>query len=215
MSVERSIKILLLGLLLTLFAGCSSHQVKSTNHVPIDRVTEEIPEHLLLDVGIQIFDPGIDDAADSDELIFPEVRRAESRYMPVMLAETLQTSAAWGAVRVVPPANTNSDITIRGKILQSDGEMLALAINVSDISGTQWFDRVYRETASHYAYNKRLVNNADPFQGIYNQIANDILAHQRTLSDKETHNLRTIAELRFARDFSPTAFSNHLQETKD
>lgn len=204
-----------LSLLLAFLVGCSSHKVKSTNHVPVDRVTEEIPEHLLLDVGIQLFDPGIDDAADSDELIFPEVRKAESRYMPVLLAETLQTSAAWGAVRVVPPANTNSDVTVRGKIIQSDGEMLALAVTVSDISGAQWFERVYRETASHYAYNKRLVNNADPFQGIYNQIANDMLAHQRTLSEQETRNLRTIAELRFARDFSPTAFSDHLQETKD
>lgn len=194
-------------------AGCSSHKVKSTNHVPIERVSAEIPEHLLLDVGVQLFDPGIDDAADSDELIFPEVRKAESRFMPVMLAETLQTSAAWGAVRVVPPANQNSDVTVRGLILHSDGETLELRVSVSDISGQLWFERIYRESASHYAYNQKLVNGADPFQGIYNQIANDMLHHQRSLKDTDIQNLRTIAELRFARDFSPAAFQEHLAES--
>lgn len=202
-------------LLSALVAGCSSHKVKTTNHVPIDRVTAEIPEHLLLDVGVQLFDPGIDDAADSDGLIFPEVRKAESRYMAVVLAETLQVSAAWGAVRVVPPASSSSDVTVKGKILHSDGETLSLAISVHDVSGNHWFDRIYRESASHYAYNDRLVNGADPFQGIYNQIANDLLDHKQTLKDSEITNLRTIAELRFARDFSPSAFSEHLSQTKD
>lgn len=205
----------LMGLTCSLLMGCSSQTVKTTNHVPIERVSSEIPEHLLLDVGVQLFDPGIDDAADSDSLIFPEIRKAESRYMPVLLVQTLQTSAAWGAVRVVPPANTNSDISVRGKILQSDGEILELAISVSDISGEHWFDRIYRENASHYAYNERLIKGADPFQGIYNQIANDILTYKRTLSDNDIDNLRTIAELRFARDFSPSAFSEHLSQSKD
>ncbi|MBB3168822.1 hypothetical protein [Simiduia aestuariiviva] len=215
MSDSLFVRIPLLCLLFSILVGCSTHNVKSTNHVPVERVTQEIPEHLLLDVGVQLFDPGIDDAADADTLIFPEVRKAESRYMPVMLAETLQTAAAWGAVRVVPAANRNSDVTVRGKIIQSDGEQLELAIEVFDISGRHWFTRHYKETASHYAYNKRLVKDMDPFQGIYNQIANDLLAFQRTLSDTETRTLRTIAELRFARDFSPSAFSDHLQETKD
>ncbi|UTA46646.1 hypothetical protein L1F30_10775 [Simiduia sp. 21SJ11W-1] len=215
MKHRYALQLALFSLLIGALAACSIHKVKSTNHVPVERVSQEIPEHLLLDVGIQIFDPGIDDAADSDDLVFPEVRRAESRYMPVMLAETLQSSAAWGAVRVVPAANKNSDVTVRAKIVQSDGEQLELALEVLDISGREWFARTYHETASHYAYNKRLVKDVDPFQGIYNQIANDMLAFQRTLTDTETRNLRTIAELRFARDFSPQAFSDHLQETKD
>lgn len=204
--------VLVLGCLVS---GCSSHKVKTTNHVPIDRITAEIPEHLLLDVGVQLFDPGIDDAADADGLIFPEVRKAESRYMAVVLAETLQVSAAWGAVRVVPPASSSSDVTVKGKILHSDGETLSLAISVYDVSGHHWFDRTYRESASHYAYNDRLVNGADPFQGIYNQIANDLLEHKKTLSERDIANLRTIAELRFARDFSPSAFSDHLSQSKD
>lgn len=204
--------VLVLGCLVS---GCSSHKVKTTNHVPIDRITAEIPEHLLLDVGVQLFDPGIDDAADADGLIFPEVRKAESRYMAVVLAETLQVSAAWGAVRVVPPASSSSDVTVKGKILHSDGETLSLAISVYDVSGNHWFDRTYRESASHYAYNDRLVNGADPFQGIYNQIANDLLEHKKKLSERDIANLRTIAELRFARDFSPSAFSDHLSQSKD
>lgn len=200
--------------IVALASGCSSSRVKSTNHVPIDRVTTEIAENLLLDIGIQLLDPGIDDAADSDEIIFPEVRKAESRFIAVKLMDTLQTSAAWGAVRVVPASNNNSDITVKGKILHSDGEILELAIEVFDAAGEQWFERKYKEYASHYAYDRKLVNGADPFQGLYNQIANDMLAFKRTLKDAEIKNVRAISELRFASDFSPSAFDDHLKQDK-
>ena len=33
---------------------------------------------------------------------FPEVRRAEARYIPVHLKQTLQKASFWGTVRVVP-----------------------------------------------------------------------------------------------------------------
>jgi hypothetical protein len=52
----------------------------------------------------------------------------------------------------------------------------------------------------------------DPYQNVYNEIANDLLARRQRLSEKQLDTIRTIAELRFAVDLVPTAFSEHLEE---
>ena len=91
-----------LVLTLCLFiSGCVTETIKSTSIPSIQSSPDEIPEHRLLDLGIAIFDPGID-GEDLENIVFPEVRQAESRYMPYVLMEAIQDSAAWGAVRVIP-----------------------------------------------------------------------------------------------------------------
>jgi hypothetical protein len=213
----QSTAIGVLCLALLTMAGCSTHRVKSANHIPVERETAMLPESHLLDVGIQVFATGLDIAADNEELlVFPEVRKAESRFMPHQLMEALQTSAAWGAVRVVPGGYDAADVQVRGEILQSDGELLLLRIIVEDASGTQWFDRVYEGMASKYAYDRRpgREQGADPFQGVYNQIANDMLAFREKLSGEQLGSIRTIAELRFARSFSPEAFGGYLKASE-
>ena len=199
-----------LGLLAT---GCSSRVVKTANHAPVERVQAEIPEHLLLDVGVQIFDTGIEEAeAEGKTFIFPELRRAESRYFPYMLMETLQTSAAWGAVRVVPNEKNAIDVLVQGKIMESDGELLMLEISVSDATGRHWFTEEYESLTSKYSYDRRRREQADPFQGLYNQIANDMLAYRRKhFDDSAVTDIRTVAELRFASNFSPEAFNNYVK----
>ena len=205
-----------LCLLLAAGVGCSSRVVKSANHAPVERVQTEIAEELLLDVGIQIFDTGIEAAeAEGKTFIFPELRRAESRYFPYMLMETLQRSAAWGAVRVVPNDKNAIDILVQGQILESDGELLMLNIKVSDASGQEWYEKDYESLTSKYSYDRRRRDLEDPFQGLYNEIANDMLAYRRELTNQQVLDIRTIAELRFARAFSEDAFGTHLRQDKD
>ena len=96
----RSLALLGLGLLA---AGCVDQTVKSTTVPSVQTLEQELPEGQLMDVGIVIFDPGLDGEED-EEFLYPEVRRAEARYMPYLLLEAIQSSAAWGAVRVVPVA---------------------------------------------------------------------------------------------------------------
>lgn len=204
--------------MLVALASCSTQVIKTANHVPVERETGELPESHLLDVGVQVFGTGLDRVPDDEDLlIFPEVRKAESRYMPHQLTEALQTSAAWGAVRMVPDGHDAVDVMVRGEILQSDGEILLLRVVVEDASGRQWFDRVYEGLASKYAYERRpgVAAGIDPFKGVYNQVANDILAYREKLSEQELSDIRTIAELRFASDFSPEAFGEHLKQTED
>ena len=206
-------------LALSLAAGlsaCASRTVKTTSHTPVIQETGEIAEDQLMDVSIGQFDPGLDQAADDDDLvIFPEIRKAETRFVPYLLMETLQTSAAWGAVRVVPNEQSATDVYVKGEIINSDGENLKLSVQVKDATGREWFTRTYEDMASRYAYDpkKKLLN--DPFQGIYNRIANDMLRWRReNLSRTDITNLRTVAELKFAESFAPQNFDGHLEQDR-
>ncbi len=210
-STVRSVTALLASLLL--LAGCSSHTVKTTQTTPVIQEQAEIPESELLDVGIYLFDPGLDNANDDDEVVFPEIRNAESRFIPFRLMETLQTSAAWGAVRVVPTSQKAIDVSVSGAILKSDGEQLKIRVKVKDATGDQWFEKEYDGIASKYAYSKQRLGNVppEPFQNLYNQVANDMLNYRRKNFDGlALRTIRTTAELKFAQEFSPSAFGGHL-----
>lgn len=216
---KSSLSSTLIGCLsgLLLLGGCSTTTVKTTDVVPIMQQNEEIAEALLLDVGVVIFDPGHKEAlesTDEENIVFSEVRNAEARYFPHLVVNTLQTSAAWGAVRVVPNPQTAVDVILQGKILHSDGETLVLHIKVSDASGQPWFDREYTAVASRYAYDPKRTDH-DAFQNIYNEIANDLLSHKKRLSSKNILNVRTIAELKFAKSFAPQTFEQHLSTNKN
>lgn len=197
-----------------LIAGCSSTTVKSTAPIALEQETAAIPEAQLLDVGVLTFDPGLDSGKHS-EYTLPEVRNAEARYFANQLVDTLQQSAAWGPVRVIPSDDSIVDLYVEGTIIHSDGERLELAILARDTSGKVWLDRNYREVASKYAYDERNRNRQrDPFQNLYNRVANDLLEIQRQLPDGRPEELRTLSELRFARQFAPEAYSDYLRENR-
>ena len=161
---------------------------------------ETVPENELLDVAIAIFDPGLD-VADEDERIYPEVRRAEARYIPNVLADTLENSGAWGAVRVVPDEERISDLMITGTILHSDGESLELQILARDSRDYVWLNRVYKGNASRYAYDAKTRSQYDAFQGVYHQIANDLVMQFDQLGSAQRQDIRTVSELLFAKSF--------------
>lgn len=202
--------------LLTL-VGCTTTEVRTTAYTPLTVEDAAIAENRLLDVGIIQFNAGLDQQEDIDEddLVFPELRRAESRYIAVTLADALQSSQGWGAVRVIPSERTNIDVTVNGTIVQSDGETLTVEVTVADSRGQVWFTKQYTEQASHYAYDRKHPTKGDAFQGIYNRIANDMLVYRQQLSNQYIAELRTISEIRFARNFSPSAFDRYLVQDKN
>jgi len=165
----------------------------------------------LLDVGIPPLNDGLD-LTDEDDTVFPEVRYAETMYFSNQLAKTMEKSGAWGAIRVVPNTQVVMDVYLVGTIMQSDGETLDIDVRVYDTSGVEWMNRRYVHTTGKYSYDRRLKTLGDPFQNLFTQIANDVLEARELLSEADAVNLRRISELRFARDFSPEAFSNHIAE---
>ena len=192
-------------------AGCNTTTVKTTSYEQVHLESEVTPEELLLDVGVGIFNPGIDALSVEEEGVYPKIREAEARFIPFKLMETLQHTGNWGVVRVVPDRISEMDIWVDGEILKSDGENLWLQVSVEDASGKRWFSKKYTDIAGKYSYDGTTANRSEPFQKIYNQIANDMLAYRNQYDAGEIRTIRTIAELKFARDFSPEVFHDYLE----
>lgn len=191
-------------------AGCNTTTVKTTSYEQVVLESKVTPEELLLDVGVGIFNPGIDALSVEEEGVYPKIREAEARFMPFKLMETLQHTGNWGVVRVVPERISEMDLWVDGEILKSDGENLWLQVSVEDASGKRWFSKKYTGIAGKYSYDDTTANRSEPFQKVYNQIANDMLAWRNQFDAGEIRKIRTIAELKFARDFSPEVFHDYL-----
>ena len=200
---------------LTVLASCSTTTVKSTDVTPLKYSSAEVSEAELLDVGVIVFEAGIEEVLEDDNAItLPEIRRAESQFIPFHLTETLQQNGSWGAVRVIPNDSSMVDLYVHGDILHSEGETLELKITAKDSSGRTWFTREYKEIASRYSYDDRKRQAAEPFQGLYNRIANDLLKFRESLSAQQVQRIRTVTELKFAQSFSPEAFSEYMVKNK-
>jgi hypothetical protein len=215
MSGTRLILSIPIALLLT---GFTAPLAWAGDKAPVEAIQaqNEIPEENLLDVGIQVFDPGLpEDDEALDELeekgVFADVRKSEARYIPIQLAHTLQTTGYWGAVRVVPAANA-VDVMVSGTILSSNGKKLELEVRVHDARGKRWLKERYKQDADTSAYKKKnIAGQRDPYQSLYNRIANDILKKRNKLDDEEIQQLRTLSRLKFAADLAPTAFADYLK----
>ena len=197
--------------LVALLGGCVSETVKSTSVPALEAPDQLTPEAELLDVGVVVLDPGIS-AVEDEELVYPEVRKAEATFMATELAEVLTEQGGWGAVRVVPDDRQFSDLLVRGTILLSDGESLQLKIRVSDARGTVWLDKRYQGVTSRYAYEQGTRVKQDPFLAVYRMIANDMLAIFDHVPSADRVTIRRVAEMRFARDFASGAFADYLEE---
>ncbi len=213
LSLNRVAAIAALALMVS---ACETHTVKSTTYTPVISNSQDVPEELLLDVGVTIFDPGIDEIRrGEEELTNHEIRVAESRYAPFLLSETLQRSGNWGIVRLMPNAASPMDVLVSGTILQSNGEAMAMRIEVSDSTGRHWYTKEYDEVISQFSYEPSQRQQNDPFQVVYNNIANDLLAYrEQNLAADRILEIRTVSEMLFAQRFSPDAFSEYLGEDR-
>ena len=200
-----------------LVSACATHTVKTTSYTPVVQDSQDVPEDFLLDVGVALFDPGIDEyLGDDEETANPEIRVAESRYAPYLLAETLQRSANWGIVRVMPNSESPMDVQVSGTILRSNGEAMIIRVEVNDSRGRHWYTEEYEEVISQFSYDPQNRQKNDPFQAIYNKIANDLLTYrQRNIEASEVQEIRTVSELLFAQRFSDDAFVNYLARDRD
>ena len=196
---------------LILLQACTSTRVITANSTPAIQAQDTLPTSLLMDIGITPFDPNIPEAEEDLEkgFIIPDVRRAESGYMAYHLKDTLELTGNWGAVRVTPTSTNTVDLQVMGQILESDGEQLEARIWVIDSTGRTWLNKSYKDTASKFSYE---AIKEDPFQDLYNDIANDILMARNMMSAAEINNIRQVSELQFAKSLSPDAFDGYLVE---
>jgi hypothetical protein len=209
---------LFMALGLVLLSGCTSltTQQKVKGTVPVNNSVAEIPEDQLLDVWIEVFDPGElpADAEDASGLSM-DIREAEARYMPEHLRDTMEKTGYWGAVRMVPQGTAGSEVLVQGTILASDGEQLQLRITAQDATGRQWFNTRYQAEVEVRAYQSAERSRSEVFQSLYNTIANDLSRYRDRLGATDIVEIRRVAELRFAADLAPDAFADYLQHSDE
>jgi hypothetical protein len=200
----------------TLLAGCVVQDERPMTRVAAQKATSEVPQDELLDVAVRLFDPNVpqDPKKQEDEGIFPDVRNAESRYVPVLIRDTLEDTGQWGQVRVLPRDGTGMDVYVDGRIVVSDGRELELDVVVSDSSGRVWYRKTYQGAADTRAYRDTVSKPADPFENLYNTLANDMLAARGQLSRTELVQLHEITNLRFDADLAPYAFAQYLAQDR-
>jgi len=192
-------------------SGCTVNEVIHAETSKLDTASLQISESMLLDVGIVNFDPGVPEDNDVQKTgIYPEVRQAESRYMPYHIKTTLQGTGFWGAVRVVPSRYAFTDIMVSGVIEKSDGEFGQLRIKAEDITGAQWFERSYSVQTGQASYSEWRDKSQDPYQKIFNDFANDLRTYAINLTPKDINRIRQVTELKFFSDMAPLAFGQHL-----
>ncbi|MCZ6499357.1 MAG: hypothetical protein O6844_02560, partial [Gammaproteobacteria bacterium] len=125
----RKLNIAVVVLMLAFTGGCVQQQIIKANPTKLKTASEDIPDSAILDIGVAIFDPGIADdlgvreEREENRNIFPEVRKAEARYMAYQMKRVLEDAGNWGAVRVLPKASKGTDLMVFSEILSSDGEI--------------------------------------------------------------------------------------------
>ena len=203
--------------LLLLLTGCVTQTVRTVDLTPPRQSSENLSEDELLDVGVALFDPNVPEDYDAqiEQIIQPEIRLAEARYMPFVAKNMLQSTGNWGAVRVVPRRSDAVDLTVQGKIIESDGERLVVDIAVTDATGANWFSKRYTNLASKYVYLDKSPRTIDAFHSFYKDLANDMLSYREALSARDVKTIRKTAEMRFAQSFAIDAFSNYLLQADD
>jgi hypothetical protein len=197
-------------------SGCTVNEIVTADETELVVAEDPVDESLLLDVGVIEFQPGTKENNDPEKTgVFDEIRSAEVRYLPYHLKTTLQGTGYWGAVRVIPSRDAFTDITISGEIKKSDGEFVELEVSIHDSSGEHWYSKDYEAQTGISSYSENRDRREDPYQKVFNDIANDLQAYVETLPPKKISDVRKITELKFFADMSPSAYGEHLAYDKD
>jgi hypothetical protein len=204
--------------LFLLLSGCMVNETKPLPKINPIQASQQIPDDELLDVGVHEFDVNItpEQLKDTDKLakdrIYPDIRKAEARFIPSQLRSTLESSGQWGAVRVVPTNVLFVDVTVDGRIIESTGANLEVEVTVKDSTGRTWIDKKrYESPADTGSYKTDAALRArDPFQNVYSQIANDMVAARDKLLAENRRDIRRVTELRFAQDLAPKALEGYV-----
>ena len=174
---------------------------------PLTRATQLQSD--ALNVSIVLLN-AVAQGAEPVSRIYAPIREAESAYLPVQLRNTLDESGYWGTVNVVASADVAAEVLVTGSIIESDAVTLALDLEVRDSRGHVWLQKTYRDYATDYGY-EELENTADdPFQHLFNEIANDMAMVQQQLSPNEYDKILDSSMLRYAMLLSPEGFSRYL-----
>ncbi|MEX2607582.1 MAG: hypothetical protein WD708_09570 [Kiritimatiellia bacterium] len=196
-----------------LLSGCATPRGRTVGPTSMQMAQESYAPEDQLKVGIQVFHEGdISAKAMEDQHSTGQIRQSEVQFMPYHLKKTLDQTGFWGEVRVVPENALGLDVVVSGTVRSSNGEELVLDVQVTDSLGYVWIDRVYRDRLGHPNYEEIEVGKRDPFQNIYNAIANDMAAVRRRMEPLQLKRLRRTTQLLFAADLLPDVYGAYVRK---
>ena len=214
-SVIRRPAPLLPLLALAAAGGCATPGYQRVRPTELQQARQEVPEELLLDVGVAVTEaPELPDKQLERQGTTADVRKSERWFIPFHLKATLQQSSYWGAVQVVPPEEDSLDLTVTTELVKSNGETMQIKVQAVDAGGRTWLKRNYEAKLTPDDYTLALQGVREPFQDVYNTIANDLSAFMRGLSPQQIEEIRTVSRLEFAEEMAPDAFDGYLAEDR-
>jgi hypothetical protein len=216
-TTSKLLRILTVIVLALAGSACVVSETRPVEYKPAERAQTEVADTHRLNIGVAVLDPGVPEAgsrAAKKENVSPQVREAEARFISYHLKDTLERTSHWGAVRVVPADRIGTELMVNGTIVESDGLELVLDVVATDATGRVWLDDKYKGRADSGTYSDGEIMGRDPFQNVYNDIANDLLAARARLQSSDLVEVRRVAELRFANSLAPTVFDGHLDENR-
>ncbi|MCW8932109.1 MAG: hypothetical protein OQL19_17990 [Gammaproteobacteria bacterium] len=215
--IKQTIHLLVIISLIVLLNACTTipnpYGYTASDKVKPMMAQKEINAEELLDVSIKLFDPGVlPEDEDDRKGLSEQIRNSEARFMPIHLKYTMQRTGYWGNVRVIPEESEGSELLIKGKILESDGETIELNIQVFDATNKKWFEKEYSHMVRNEDREETEIERHDTFQNVYNEISNDIIKYRQKLTPNEIENIKEISQIRFAKYMSPDIYSNYLKK---
>jgi len=198
--------------------------------VPLIQTSAIPAENLQLNVGVIIFDAETVDplTAQLNQWLVESIAQKEIHYLPYVLRKTLVQSNQWGSVRVLPESDPSLDLEVQGTIVRSDGNNLVLNIVVLDSTGREWINKAYADATTNLDYPESDSARSgasveigledelvDPFQDLFDRVANDLLAVRDSLSPQQLSDIPLVSQMRYARDLSPATFERMLQTNEE
>lgn len=210
-------RLVVIASLLSVVVGCASTGgITLGMNQPASKVLLKT-EPSRLSVVVPVFDPNI--PTDQDKIvkqsIWPEVRRTEATRMALSLSDALAELNFFNGIRVTPDTESNSEIYVMGKIIESNGEDVEISIDVITLAGKSLLKKKYDFRVQEYALDDpRVANAGDLYDPIYATIAKDVVKAVKKLKQRQVAELEQLEFLSFAEFFEPRFASQYVEEDR-
>ena len=170
-----------------------------------------------LDVIVPVFDPGLSEKAAmyAEPGVWPELRRAEANRFAHKLKLALEETGAFGAVRVTPDATAAGDLYVLGAIEESNGQSVAIDLEVRDSSNARWFGRSFEHTVVQGFYKNIRNKGKDAYDPVFTRAAAYVVEQLDRQPDADLERLKLLTDLRFGASLTEEAFTDHLGREAD
>lgn len=170
-----------------------------------------------LDVVVPVFDPGLSKKAEmyAEPGVWPELRRAEANRFAHKLKLALEETGAFGAIRVTPDATATGDLYVLGAIEESNGETVAIDLEVRDSSNARWFGRSFEHAVVQGFYKNIRNKGTDAYDPVFARAAAYVVEQLDRQPDADLERLKLLTDLRFGASLTEEAFTNHLGREAD